>query len=45
MTKAFHHRRGSLPPLGAVSPITRRSICHTPIGDTAMRERKPSDDP
>lgn len=33
-----------LPPPDAVSAITRRSICHTPIGDTAMTQRRLSDD-
>ncbi|MBQ6746726.1 MAG: hypothetical protein IJR07_06740 [Bacteroidaceae bacterium] len=45
MSKACYFRRESLPPLAAVSAITRRSICHTPIGDTAMTHGRYCDDP
>ncbi|MBQ6746112.1 MAG: hypothetical protein IJR07_03580 [Bacteroidaceae bacterium] len=45
MTKVCFHRRESFLSLAAVSAITRRSICHTPIGDTAMTHGRLWNDP
>ncbi|MBQ6747476.1 MAG: hypothetical protein IJR07_10605 [Bacteroidaceae bacterium] len=39
-SKACYQVTESFLPLAAVSAITRRSICHTPIGDTAMTHRR-----
>ena len=45
VTKAYYIIELYLLLLDVVSTITRRSICYTPIGDTAMTHNKPSYDP
>ncbi|MBQ6747534.1 MAG: hypothetical protein IJR07_10905 [Bacteroidaceae bacterium] len=43
--KAYYQVTESFLPLAAISAITRRSICRTPIGDTAMTHRRLWNDP
>ncbi|MBQ6745492.1 MAG: hypothetical protein IJR07_00365 [Bacteroidaceae bacterium] len=43
--KVCYYSGESLPPQAAISAMGRRSICHTPIGDTATGVSKASDNP